>query len=237
MPYLTPNSVPPGVVCRVLFIPDDLNWIANVYGALQALTFPENFTPYGAVSPDDTAEIYGVMFDQFLQREGMCRMVGEVVLYAGTASPDPRWLFCDGNSYLRTAYPDLFAVIGTLYGSVDATHFNVPDLRGRVAVGEGTGPGLSPRALGDTFGEETHVLTVTETPSHTHTDLGHTHSEGNALPTAIAIGPGVPAPSAVPGISITGSGSANLTYAGGDGAHNNLQPSVVLGYYIVASDL
>jgi microcystin-dependent protein len=59
---------------------------------------------------------------------------GVVDDFAGAVAPDG-WLLCDGASYLRSAYPDLFAVIGTTYGAADGTHFNVPDLRGRVVVG------------------------------------------------------------------------------------------------------
>ena len=77
-------------------------------------------------------------------------VVGQVVPFAMSTAPEG-WLLCDGASYLRADYDELFAVIGTSYGSVDATHFNVPDLRGIFvrgrdtrAVGSGTDPD-SPR--------------------------------------------------------------------------------------------
>lgn len=59
---------------------------------------------------------------------------GVVKQYAGAVAPTG-YLLCDGASYLREDYPGLFAVIGTTYGSADGTHFNVPDMKGRVAVG------------------------------------------------------------------------------------------------------
>ena len=60
--------------------------------------------------------------------------VGMVTPYAGSVAP-ASWLLCQGQSLLRADYPGLFAAIGSTYGSVDATHFNVPDLRGRVVAG------------------------------------------------------------------------------------------------------
>jgi microcystin-dependent protein len=61
---------------------------------------------------------------------------GVIMAYGGTAVP-AGWLLCDGTSYLRTTYPTLFTAIGVNFGSADGTHFNVPDMRGHVAVGLG----------------------------------------------------------------------------------------------------
>lgn len=58
-----------------------------------------------------------------------------VILGFGGSSAPTGFLMCDGSSYLRATYPTLFATIGVAYGSADGTHFNVPDLRGRVPVG------------------------------------------------------------------------------------------------------
>jgi microcystin-dependent protein len=94
--------------------------------------------------------------------------VGALDLFAGS-TPPTGWLTCDGSAVSRTTYARLFAVIGTTFGVGDgSTTFNLPDLRGRVPVGSGAGTGLSPRTTGQTFGEETHTLTITEMPSHTH---------------------------------------------------------------------
>lgn len=161
-------------------------------------------------------------------------MIGEIIAYAGSTSPDARWLPCDGSSLLRADYPDLYAVVGTAYGAVDGSHFNLPDMRGRTAVAAGTGTGLSARGIGDSFGEETHTLITSETPSHSHSDSGHSHSEIIATPSIGAAITGVPVPSAVPGVGVTGTGFAAISATGGDGAHNNLQPSLVINYLIVA---
>ena len=103
---------------------------------------------------------------------------GVVVDFAG-ATPPAGWLLCNGASVSRAQFPNLFAAIGTTYGSVDANSFTLPDDRSRVTVGAGQGTGLSNYALGAIGGEETHFLTTAELPVHSHnvTDNGHTHPD------------------------------------------------------------
>lgn len=237
-PYqaITPDLVPTSAQCRALFIPDDEQWIAAVTGALQLLTFPRAWqsTETGGLSPDDAATAWVEFFDKFCLKQGECRMIGEIICYAGGSSPDAHWLLCDGASLLRADYPDLFAVIGINFGATDATHFSIPDLRGRVGLGTGTGSGLSAYSLGDSGGEENHTLTTAETPSHSHSDTGHTHAEGIAAPSIGAAIVGVPVPSAIPAVGATGIGFAGISSTGADGPHNNIQPYLALNYLIVA---
>ena len=233
--WLTPDAAPGNFAPRCLLIPDSVDWLAIVAGALLPLTYAYNFESYGTSTPDQTAAIFQDMFDRFSFNTGVCRVIGEVVVIAGTANPNPgNWLPCDGASLLRSDYPDLFTALGTTYGAADGTHFNVPDLQGRAPIATGSGSGLTPRALGDSIGEETHALTLAESASHTHTDSGHTHVEGIAVPAVGAALVGVPIPSSVPGVGVTGVGNAALSSAGSDGAHNNMQPSLALNYFIVA---
>lgn len=91
------------------------------------------------------------------------------------------WLVCDGRSLSRTEYNELFSVIGTTYGAIDSSTFKIPDCRGRVLGGIGTGAGLTARSAGTLIGSESTTLTTTELPSHTHsgtttTDGSHTHT-------------------------------------------------------------
>lgn len=228
--WLTPDTIPTQNTCRALSIPDDPEWLAIVAGALYLLTQQDNWEQSGTGSVAACMSRMTDLFDEYSFNTGVCRVVGEIIAYAGASSPNPSiWLVCNGASLLRADYPDLFAVIGTAYGASDVSHFNLPDLRGLTLIGQGAG-----YTLATPVGEATHTLTVAEMPSHSHTDTGHVHTEITATPSIGAAITGVPVPSAVPGVGVTGSGSASLTSTGGDGAHNNIQPSMPITYLIVA---
>lgn len=98
------------------------------------------------------------------------------------------WLKCDGRSVSRTVYADLFNIIGTSFGSDDSQTFKLPDFRGKVfgAIGTDGSSGITLRNLGDKIGEETHLLTQQELPSHTHT--GTTDASGSHTHTTNATG-------------------------------------------------
>lgn len=226
-PFRTGNDPLTGVILFQLLLPPQLWFRAAFADALTMFCNPSLWQQTGTVSIEDAVNYATIAFDWWTP------MYGYILPYAGTDAPIGT-LLCDGASYLRTDYPQLFAIIGTTYGAADGTHFNVPDLRGRVAVGLGSGPGLTPRSAGEQFGEETHELTSTEMPSHTHTDTGHTHAESVALPNLTTIGLEVPEATALPGTGITGIGYANLGNTGGGDSHNNIQPSTVINYVIVA---
>ena len=217
MPYLTPETIPAETICRVLFIPNEREIIANVTGALQELTFTWNWEQSGAITPQEMADRMFEMTNQFSLERGTCRMIGEVVAFAGPDAPNPGWLLCDGDSLLRDDYPDLFNVIGTLYGAVDSTHFNLPDLRAKFPMSSGFGFPLSQDG-----GEFEHTLTIAEMPSHDHS-IDHYF-------TALALAPGeLPVLIPDPFSTVTG-----LT---GDGnAHPILPPFLVLNYFIVAKE-
>ncbi len=68
---------------------------------------------------------------------------GTILPYGGTNAP-PGFLMCDGQDYQRSAYPGLFAAIGTAFGAPDGNRFNVPDFRGRFLRGQDGGTGRDP---------------------------------------------------------------------------------------------
>jgi microcystin-dependent protein len=102
---------------------------------------------------------------------------GTIVAFGGSTAPSG-WLLCDGtNTYSRTTYSALFAVIGTIYNAGNgSTTFGVPDLRGRTGIGVGTGVGLTNRSLGSNVGNESHTLSSSEMPTHSHSVSDPTHS-------------------------------------------------------------
>lgn len=90
--------------------------------------------------------------------------IGTIQAYGGDTVPD-MWLLCDGSSVLRADYPDLFAVIGISFGSVDGTHFSLPDFVDRSPVGAG---GATITVVGEQHGAPTHTLNVGQLPAHNH---------------------------------------------------------------------
>ena len=118
--------------------------------------------------------------------------IGTILDFAA-ATPPTGYLVCDGSAVSRTDYAALFAVIGTTWGAGDgSTTFNLPDFRGRTAIGAGTGTAsdATAHALGDMDGSETHKLTEDETPVHAHTHSmtqpaftlpNHVHETANSM--------------------------------------------------------
>ena len=93
--------------------------------------------------------------------------IGEICLFGGNFAPCD-WAFCDGQLLSISQYSALFAILGTAYGGDGRTTFALPDLRGRVPIHPGTGPGLDTYYRGQRIGAEEVALTVGQLPCHTH---------------------------------------------------------------------
>ncbi len=93
--------------------------------------------------------------------------IGEIRGFGGNFPPRA-WAYCNGQLMSIAQNQALFSILGTTYGGDGRTTFALPDLRGRVPISEGTGPGLTPRKLGSRSGVETVILNDLQMPSHTH---------------------------------------------------------------------
>lgn len=143
---------------------------------------------------------------------------GTIVAFAGLNAPSG-WLVCDGSPVSRSTHAALFGAIGTAHGSGDgSTTFNLPDLRGRVTMGRGLGPGLETSwLLGQKFGAEKNVLDAQNLPSHAHSiPAGNTSGSGSAVMRAAS----------------ANNGSVNTGATGSSMPHNIIQPSLVVTYII-----
>ena len=141
---------------------------------------------------------------------------GVIAQFGGSTAPTG-WKLCDGTAYSRTVtYDTLFAAIGTTYGAGDgSTTFNVPNLKGKVPVGLDDSQSEF-NLLGETGGAKTHTLITAEIPSHSHSSLQLGNAGGST------------------GLPVTGTVTTDTTTGstGGGGAHNNLQPYIVVNYII-----
>jgi microcystin-dependent protein len=90
-------------------------------------------------------------------------VVGSIKLFAGS-TPPKSWKICDGSLLLICNYPDLYRVIGCIYGGDGRTTFALPDMRGRVAVGSGKGDNLTHRHLSESYGTETIYININQLP-------------------------------------------------------------------------
>jgi microcystin-dependent protein len=133
-----------------------------------------------------------------LHMEGM---IGEIRLFGGTFAPRT-WAFCDGQLMSIAQNTALFSILGTTYGGDGRTTFGLPDLRGRTAIGQGTGPGLSPRNLGEKSGVPTTTLTQASMPSHNHLVAN--------VETSLQLGAGAAGTTTGAGNSLAAASSSNI---------------------------
>lgn len=105
--------------------------------------------------------------------------IGQLKIFAGNFAP-AGWALCDGQLLSIAENDALFSLIGTTYGGDGQTTFALPDLRGRLPLHQGHGPGLSSRTLGETGGGENVTLTLGQIPSHNHPANAST-TGGNSL--------------------------------------------------------
>ena len=157
--------------------------------------------------------------------------VGEIRMFAGNFAP-ANWMFCDGALIAISENETLFNLIGTTYGGDGQTTFALPDLRGRVPLHQGNGPGLTPRVIGETGGSETVTLTQTQMPAHRHA-LG-----ASSTPVSAAANPsGVLGSSATTRFYGAGAPSATMgvgaiTAQGGNQPHQNMAPFQAVNFII-----
>jgi len=104
--------------------------------------------------------------------------IGEIRMFAGTFAPRT-WAFCNNQLISIATNTALFSILGTTYGGNGQTTFALPDFRGRVAVGTGTGPGLSNIQLGQMAGTPTVTLLTTNMPAHNHAVTGTVTMQAN----------------------------------------------------------
>jgi microcystin-dependent protein len=165
--------------------------------------------------------------------------IGEIRMFAGNFAP-MGWALCNGALLSISTNEALFALLGTTYGGDGRTTFALPDLRGRLPMHAGTGPGLSPRPIGAKGGAETHTILVSEMASHTHT-MSATNANGTS-PTpsgsvyATAQAGGTPLPVYADAIDTT-LNTGVLSDTGGSIPRNNIMPFQCLNFIIALTGI
>jgi microcystin-dependent protein len=155
--------------------------------------------------------------------------LGEIRIFPYNFAPRG-WAFCSGQILPIAQNTALFSLLGTTYGGNGQTTFALPDLRGRVAMSSGQGPGLSPYSLGEVSGSETVTLISAQMPSHNHLMQGSNNDATDSAPQG-----NVPAVIPSGGYTATPTTQMNpaaLTQAGGNQPHTNIQPFLILNFCI-----
>lgn len=231
--YLTPDMfTPTAYTCGRLRIPDNQLFLAAVMGALTDLTNAKSWQAFGTMTPEQAAYLALEMVNDFTMHRGTC-MLGSIIAIA-TVDPPTGCILCDGSTYNRVDYPDLYALLLPVY-KTDADHFVTPDLRGQVVIGAPFTLHSTTYSAGDGLGEYDHTLDVGEMPAHSHSNAPHDHIYGSFvdIPVPAGLDP-VPASAMLPTPSTTAPSIVAIDNTGGDGAHNNVQPSIALQYAMVA---
>jgi microcystin-dependent protein len=163
--------------------------------------------------------------------------VGQIELF-GSNFPPNGWALCDGQLLQISENDVLFALIGTIYGGDGQNTFALPNLNSRVALGVGTGPGLSAVAQGQTGGTESVTLVAANVPAHSHSlaaqsSRGDSIAPGNTLvPAQVVENDGTPARSYSSTAPNTTLSSASIGSVGSSAAVDIRNPYLGLLYAI-----
>jgi microcystin-dependent protein len=160
--------------------------------------------------------------------------LGQIVLFAGNFAPRS-WALCQGQILAIATNTALFSILGTTYGGNGQTTFALPDLRSRVPVGQGQGPGLSSYSLGQQGGDEQVSLTsAAQLAPHTHSaaaysDTGNTDKPEGSFLANLSNG--------YRDTSNTSLNGAMIGSTGQSQGHPNIQPYTTLNYIICVEGL
>lgn len=159
-------------------------------------------------------------------------VIGVIWMFGGNFAPRS-WALCQGQILQISNNTALFSILGTTFGGDGRVTFALPDLRGRVPIHAGNGPGLSSRTIGQQGGIESVILNMTQIPSHNHpTSINVSNQageEGNASGQFLANHANAFNEDGTSGQFLGGVVNNNT---GGSQAHTNIQPFTVVNYVI-----
>ena len=171
--------------------------------------------------------------------------LAEIRLFAGNFAP-LGWAICNGDLLSIAQNTALFSLIGTTYGGDGQTTFALPDLRGRIPVSAGQGPGLSNYELGEVTGTESYTILTTQMPAHNHLVLcsgtdgsGTSNSPSGEYPAA---GPvdrtsGQPVNTRFASTANAQMNASSVQIAGGSQPVDNIMPTLGLNYIIAVEGI
>jgi microcystin-dependent protein len=167
------------------------------------------------------------MSDQFL---------GEVRVF-GCNFPPKGWAFCNGQILPISQNTALFSLLGTFYGGDGKSTFGLPNMQGNIPISQGQGAGLSPYFIGQSGGEQTVTLLMTEMPQHNHNLMTDPDDAppNSGVPTNNALCTGNSPATAIYTTAVTPIVQMNaqtIALVGNGLPHNNMMPFLGLNFCI-----
>lgn len=169
--------------------------------------------------------------------------LGEIRMFGGNFAIQ-NWAFCNGQLMNIAQNTALFSLLGTTYGGNGIQTFALPDLRGRIPVGQGSGPGLTTRTLGESSGTEQVTLSQIQMPMHNHTFsvTADNATLASVAPNALPATPTVAnaklytIQGTVPNIPVSLAPTV-VGMSGGNQPHDNIMPSLCLTFIIALTGI
>ncbi len=162
--------------------------------------------------------------------------LGMIAMFGFNFAPQG-WALCNGQLLSIAQNSALFSLLGITYGGDGVSTFGLPNLQGRVPIGMGNGSGLTPRTQGEMSGTENVTLLSTEMPVHTHLMTASGDSPTQAIAQGASMASSGRGGNTMPivyanGVTTPVNMASGTTAAGGNQAHNNMQPYLVMNYCI-----
>ncbi len=214
------------------------NFISKLSSPISNAAGLSGKNPFGVTS--ETGYIYvkqnGEVINNYTPSGGPQPYLGSIIMVGFNFAPTS-WMQCNGQLLPIVQYDALFTLLGTTYGGDGITTFALPDLRGRIPIHQGQGPGLSSYVLGEIAGVETVTLTTQQLPAHSHalninSGLGTlSDPSGNYI---AQNADGIPAcRTTFDGIL----GVSTIGVTGSSQAHENLQPYLTVTFAIAVEGI
>lgn len=159
--------------------------------------------------------------------------IGQILMVGFDFAPQG-WALCNGQLLPIAQNTALFSLLGTTYGGNGQTTFALPDLRGRVPIHQGQGPGLSPRLIGEVAGTETVTLTTGQIPAHQHSLTGSSERQDTNQAVGATLAKGGIYTTQTPAVAMH---PEAIAAAGGGQAHPNLQPFLCVNFVIAVEGI
>ncbi|MEA2002925.1 MAG: tail fiber protein [Actinomycetota bacterium] len=162
--------------------------------------------------------------------------VGEIRMFAGTFAPRG-WALCDGQLLAISQNDALFSLFGTIYGGDGRTTFGLPELRGRLPIHFGSGPGLTSRSIGSKSGAETETISAATLTAHSHTYQASTDIADESDPSANVLAQPAAASTYFPGVPTVGLAGTAVESVGGSQSHANLMPFLCVNFIVALTGI